>query len=138
MTLGFLPFLSALKGCGGSTRFDPQVVLNELRNNETLEKMRNGRMTFNYHEIFSENGMGALSIIQRGLISLELMVKIPEHEYGRYGDKTAVAVKFLQDWAGIDMTRGLNGKRFETATLEALEKALQEKIDGRWNPPKNF
>jgi hypothetical protein len=36
------------------------------------------------------------------------------------------------------MTRGLNGRRIEAATLEALENALQEKIAGRWNPPKNF
>lgn len=122
-------------GCGNrSMRFDPQVILNDLRNNEALLKMRDGTLDLNYHELFSEKGRGALTIIQRGLISLELMVKIPEHEYGRYGDKTTVGIFYLQNWAGIDMAQGLNGRRIEAATLEALEEALQEKIDGRWDP----
>ena len=124
-------------GCGRS-RFTPQSVIRDLEANETIGKLREGKITFNYQEIVSENGKEAIFIIHRGLIALDLLPHIPECEYGVYGPKTTEATRRLQVWAGIDTVQGNNGKRFDQATLFALEKALQQKIDDRWIPPKNF
>lgn len=120
---------------------DPGVVLNDLRSDNVIKKLRSGEMEYVYKSMQGHiwpNAKEALATIQRGLISLELMNPLPEDEYGVYGPKTEKAVKYLQNWAGIDRAQGWDGRKFNALTLQALEKALQEKIAGRWNPPKNL
>ena len=127
MLLG-LPLIPALKGCGRrSSLFNPSVVLEDLQKNEAIGRLRSGQITFNYQEIFSERGKEALKIIQRGLFALDLIRSNPDDfRFGVYGPQTTQAVKLLKDRAGIEG----DGKKFDRATLLALEEALQQEIDG--------
>lgn len=120
---------------------DPGVVLNDLRSDNVIKKLRSGEMEFIYKSMEGHlwpNAKESLALIQQGLISLELIKHIPEDEWGVYGPKTERAVKYLQNWAGINRAEGWDGRKFNAPTLQALEKALQEKIDGRWAPPRDF
>jgi len=85
-----LPGLLLLPRCGSNRRmFDPQAILSDLKTNEAIGRLRNGSLFFRYREIFSPKGKEALAIVQRGLITLDLMENIKSTEYGIYGDKTA-------------------------------------------------
>ncbi len=127
MLLG-LPWVVSLKGCGRSSRFNPSVVLGDLRKNEAIGRMRDGRITFNYHEIFTENGKEALKIIQRGLFALDLIRSDPDDfRFGVYGPQTTRAVRVLQARAGMEG----DGKKFDQKSLLVMEEALQQKINGR-------
>jgi hypothetical protein len=119
---------------------DPQNVLNDLKENRTIGMLRSGQIIFMHKSVegLSPRGKEAFAIIQRGLIALQLMPPIQEHEYGVYGDKTAKGINHLQDLAEMDRVQGWDGRKFDAETLNVLEAALQHKIDGRWVPPKDF
>jgi hypothetical protein len=108
-------------------QFDPASILTELRRNEVIGRIRNGRIDLNYHEFFSEKGREALKLIQHGLFALGLIDADPaKFNFGVYGPQTTQAVKDLSAWAGING----DGQKFDQAALQALEKALAAKVDG--------
>jgi len=136
----FLFGASTLSACWGrKTRdlYDPQNILDDLRGNLAIGRLRRGKLYFAHKstEGISPRGKEALAIIQRGMLSLGLIEHMETSEFGIYGDKTACAAHFLQNRAGIDPRAVWEGRRIDAATLTALETALEEKIDGRWGPP---
>jgi hypothetical protein len=130
-----LPCLLLLPHCGRQDRqFDAATVLAELRATPAIDRLRNGEISFRYREIFSPRGKDALALIQRGLISLELLPRIEPSEYGVYGDKTAQAVARLQGWAGIKT----DGRKIDQGAFLSLEKALRIKNADAWTPPPDY
>ena len=123
-----------LPGCESNERqkIDPKQILNDLRENKTIQELRKGEITFSYKEPFSPNGKETLKLIQKGLYCLGLIKTDPNEFEGIYGNETVRAVRYLQAWARIE---GDNGRTFNKDSLAALEKALEAKIDGRWRPP---
>jgi len=129
--------LSACSGRKARDLYDPQNVLDDLRGNLAIGRLRSGEINFSHKntEGLSVRGKEALAIIQRGMVSLGLIEHMGTAEFGVYGDKTACAAHYLQNRAGIDPQPVWTGRRFDAATLAALETALQEKISGHWGPP---
>lgn len=119
-------------------RFEPENVLQELRNSAVIERVRNGKINFNHKDLepMTINGKKAFKIVQRGLFALELVRAEPENfNFGVYGPQTTKAVRYLQQKGKLDPAVGRNGRCFEKNTLLILEAALQDKINNRWHPP---
>jgi hypothetical protein len=138
------------KQAGPAPSLDPKVILNELKNDKTIKKVKNNNEVFLLKDS-AGNVQGqdkAVTLIQRGLIALGIMPFVDTTEnywwqkpilgegfggfaWGSYGDRTTDAIKTLQKLAKVDHEKGRDGWRFEADTLKALEVALKAKADGR-------
>jgi len=120
--------------------YNPRNILNDLRGNLAINRLRRGEIIFAHKNIegLSPRGKEALAIIQRGMVSLGLIEHLNTTEFGVYGDKTACATLYLQKQAGLDSLLVWEGRQFNSDTLIALETALQEKMKGCWTLPPDF
>jgi|GEM_PF-4069075 len=118
----------------------PKAILKKLNENEVIKKMGKGELSImsKYQEGLSEKGAEAISIIQDGLIALEL-IKVDtscecwwtDFNFGVYGDKTIGAVKQLQIAAGIYPKKIPQGQIIGKQTIAALKKALEAQAKGK-------
>ena len=134
---------------GPAPSLDPKVILNELKKDEMINKVKKDEELFlcNVH-VGGKVTPGqdkAVTLIQRGLTALGIMPFVDTTKnywwrkpilsegleggfaWGSYGDRTTDAIKTLQKLAGVSYEKGRNGWRFEAETLKALEVALQAK-----------
>ena len=125
--------LAAPAGCRGNERFrlTPGAVLADLRQNDVIGKLRDCQLTFRSKNIerLTERGKEALTIIQRGLITLDLLPTDPASlNFGVYGSQTASAVRTLLRPGEIEAS----GEEFDCQALKMLENALEAKVNGDW------
>ena len=134
---------------GQAPSLDPKTILKELKKDETIQRVKRGEISlFNDNLGPKVNQDKAVALIQRGLITLGLMTvdTTKKHwwrkpifwdnvdggiAWGSYGDRTIASVKQLQDLAKIDPKDGLEGQKFGSKTLKALETALNAKAAGK-------
>ncbi|MBN2058570.1 MAG: hypothetical protein JW782_07225 [Candidatus Saganbacteria bacterium] len=119
----------------------PAEVLDDLRANPVIGRLRNGEIIFLHKDLeaLTANGKNALTIIQRGLFALGLIKgDMDDFNFGVYGPSTAQGIRRLQGWAGIAPEQGWAGRRFERMSLLALEAALEQSASNHWRPPADI